>query len=151
MGTTPHPSDTHLSPAIGSIPPAHREELPVPPTAAHACQVVPESSASAPTTLSGCDRRRFERRDCSISVTVVFTQQTRQHPVGVGQPVTVTMKDISCSGVGVVAPFPFAKGDRLHIMIPTPGGSPLCRLAKVVSVRHEERQWRVGLHFIAAE
>lgn len=151
MATPAHPTEPHAGDTIGVAAAARPETLTGPPSAAYACQVVPDAALSGTPALSGFDRRRCERRECSISVTVEFTQQTRQHPVGIGQPVNVIMKDISCTGVGVVTPFAFAKGDRLHIMIPTPGGAPLRRLAKVVSVRLDERQWRVGLHFIATE
>lgn len=107
----------------------------------------------APVAANGAadNRRKYDRRACRLVASARFVEQSRPHPVAKGQPFEVLILDIGRGGVCAEAYWPFARGELLHVSLPTPDGRTLSRYARVARVRAGRAgRWHMGLCFVEA-
>ncbi len=109
------------------------------------------TSGPGPVAIGEDNRRRFTRFTCSTMARARFVEQSRPHPVVKGEPFTVRLVDVSRGGACAEADWSFAKGEVVHVTIPSSNGKTLSRYARVARVRSGGRgKWLIGLTFIEA-
>jgi len=101
---------------------------------------------------SEIDRRHQARCDCGLAGFAKSLEQTIPQPVQAGGSFPVTVSDFSPAGARLQTPHELGVGDRLEIIVETPGsGEPLRKACRVIwTGQTAQQQWSAGIEFDGA-
>ncbi|MFG0256311.1 MAG: HD-GYP domain-containing protein [Phycisphaerales bacterium JB043] len=93
----------------------------------------------------GAPRVAYER-----SIRACVLHRGKLSTATIGQEVMLISVEVSLTGIQVITPWAFSKGDIFMLNLPKPGDKVIAQRARVVRVRkREDGNWIAGLEFLA--
>ncbi|MHC4976683.1 MAG: HD domain-containing phosphohydrolase [Planctomycetota bacterium] len=99
--------------------------------------------------LTQDERRGAPRVNYETSLRASVLHHGKASNAAVGQELMLLSVEVSLTGIQVITPWAFSKGDILMLHLPKPGGKVIPQQARVVRVRkREDSNWIAGLEFL---